>query len=260
MCYTIENMTRNQLKYAKRLGTSEEDINYWKEKVKRIEKHPLFKVSGFAHPDLMVVTNEQPREIQLYNWGLITPFKWLREIGQAKQNANKTLNCRSETMFEKASFKEAAQSKRCIILVDSFYEYHDYQGKKYPFRIKMKDDLPMALGGLWEHWNYQGEDFYTTTIVTTEANEMMAKIHNNPKGSETHRMPVIIPDELREDWLHTEADDKAGQEKVKELCAPYEDELLEAYTVGKLSGKEALSGDDPHVLDKFEYEELDIDL
>jgi len=59
------------------------------------------------------------------------------------------------------------------------------------------------------------------SIVTTEANPLMAKIHNNPKGSETHRMPFIITRELEKEWL-TPINDPLDLQKLKELVKSYD--------------------------------------
>ena len=63
-----------------------------------------------------------------------------------------------------------------------------------PHSITMKDDRPFAFAGLWEGWKAPGSDDWlkTCTIITTEANELLAQIHN--------RMPVILPEELHAAW------------------------------------------------------------
>lgn len=50
----------------------------------------------------------------------------------------------------------------------------------------MKDKSPLCLAGLWDEWLDQetGELIKTVAIVTTSANQMMTKIHNNPKLAE----------------------------------------------------------------------------
>ena len=56
----------------------------------------------------------------------------------------------------------------------------------------MKDASPFGLGGLWENWKdlAAGEWIRTFAIITTDANELVAEIHD--------RMPLIIaPGELR---------------------------------------------------------------
>lgn len=143
-----------------------------------------------------------------------------------KNQWNNTLNARGETIFEKSSFRTAAKNNRCIIYVDGFYEHHHYNKKTYPFYIYRKDKQPMALAGLWSEWKNPdtGGTLNTFSIVTTNGNAMMAKIHNNPNLEEP-RMPVILPTELEDKWLHS-INDELDIKAIKELIREYpEDEL-----------------------------------
>jgi putative SOS response-associated peptidase YedK len=55
-----------------------------------------------------------------------------------------------------------------------------------------------AIAGLWSQWEdtSNGEIIFSYTMVTTEANELMAKIHNTKK-----RMPLILTPENEKAWL-----------------------------------------------------------
>lgn len=72
--------------------------------------------------------------------------------------------------------------------VDGFFEWKAIKvGKaKQPFAIAMKDGNPFGLGGIWENWKdpASGEWIRTFAIITTDANELVAQIHN--------RMPLIL--------------------------------------------------------------------
>lgn len=239
MCYSVEAATLKKIKYAIYRGDTREaeGLQRLLEEME-ILKNPLFYVSGFEHPQLLVFTNEQPFKPQAFSWGLIPA--WVKSLADAKKTWNTTLNARGESIFEKASFRTSAQQKRCLIYVDAFYEHHHANKKTYPFRIALKNGDPMALAGLWEEWldKSTGEIFKTCAIVTTEGNALMQKIHNNPKA-EGPRMPVILPKEKQDDWLmdcKTEADKK----QLQDLLKPLNDNLLEAHTVAKLLGKEAI--------------------
>ncbi len=58
------------------------------------------------------------------------------------------------------------------------------QGKDtYYTRLKSKN--PMGFAGLYNNWKSpECEKIFTSTIITTDANELMTQIHN--------RMPVIL--------------------------------------------------------------------
>ncbi len=254
MCYTAESATLKKLKYAEHRG-DEHEVEALLRKLEELQilKTPKYHVSGFSHPQLMVFTNHEPLKPQAFYWGLIPA--WSKTLADAKKGWNNTLNARGESIFEKPSFRNSAKSKRCLIYLDAFYEHHHANKQTYPFRIAMKDASPMAIAGLWEEWTDKetGVIFQTTTIVTTEGNPLMTKIHNNPKA-EGSRMPVILPKEKQDEWLidcKTDLDRKHLESMIK----PLDESLLEAHTVARLLGKEAI-GNVKEAENKVEYPEL----
>ena len=68
-------------------------------------------------------------------------------------------------------------------------------------------------------------------------------------------MPLILPKGEEKKWLQ-EVEDKADKDLVQSLIKPYPDGELEAYTVHKLRGKEAL-GNRAEVLEEVKYPELE---
>ena len=117
----------------------------------------------------------------------------------------------------------------------------------------------MIVAGLWSEWldKETGELANSFTIVTTKANSLLKKIHNNPKLSEA-RMPVILEEKDIETWLkpiNTEADKAA----IMALIKPWEGEDLQAHTVRRLRGKEAI-GNVPEATQEFHYPELAAEL
>ena len=235
MCYDIKASLEAQLKRAERAGDREamEEI---REKLLPFTDLPLYHGSGFSHPKLLIYPDQHPDVPLVATWGLVP--HWVRDTAGQKKLWNKTLNARGETIFEKPSFRKAAKSNRCLIYVDGFYEHHHYQGKTYPYFIFRKDGEPMAFAGLYSDWvdPETGEILTTFSIVTTEGNTMMARIHNNPKLSGP-RMPLILPDPLAEAWL-APLGDPLDQKALQTLIQPYPQEELGAHTVGKLRGKE----------------------
>lgn len=110
---------------------------------------------------------------------------------------NQTLNARGESIFEKPAFRNSARNKRCIVHVEGFYEHHHFGKRTYPDFIRLKDHDDFALAALWEECKdpATGVALHTFSIVTTEANDLLRRIHNNPK-LEGPRMPVN-PDRSR---------------------------------------------------------------
>lgn len=251
MCYDIHTSLKTQLKRAKR---------YTPELVPEIEDLLIpyreqitldyYHVSGFAHPHILIYTNESPYQPILAQWGLIP--HWSKDLNAAKKFWNNTLNARGETIFEKPSFRDAARHKRCLIYVDGFFEHHHAGKETIPFYFYRSDQDPLILAGIWSEWVDQssGELFKTFSIVTTRGNEMFAEIHNNPKLKEP-RMPLILDETSAKIWLDT----SLSAEDLNNLMRPKPHPEITHYTVRKLRGKDAL-GNVEEVLERQDYDVL----
>jgi putative SOS response-associated peptidase YedK len=250
MCYDIKASLEVQIKRTKRRGdlTAVEKI---KEHLIPITDLPLHRASGFIHPQLLLYTDRQPEFPEVATWGLVP--HWINDEEQLKKIWNNTLNARGETIFEKRSFRDSAQHKRCIVYVDGYYEHHHYKKKTFPFYIYRKDDKPLALAGLYSEWinpKTNGK-VNTFTIVTTEGNELLSKTHNNPK-LKGPRMPLILSDNLEDDWLNP----KRNEIDVQSLIKIYLQDQLVYHSVNKLRGKGYL-GNVEGISNKVFYEELE---
>ncbi|KAA9356619.1 SOS response-associated peptidase [Larkinella humicola] len=189
-------------------------------KLNKILRYPdsyvsVGKISGFAHPPLPVITQENPQEIQLFQWGLLPV--WARE-DKAAELANMTLNAREDSIFEKPSFRDSIQSKRCLLLIDGFYEWRHEGKQKIPYYITLTDQKPFALGGIYSVWKNRP----TFSIVTTKANPLMEYIHNTKK-----RMPLILNREEERRWL----DPELTRAEIKELMQPLDEGQMEAKVI-----------------------------
>jgi putative SOS response-associated peptidase YedK len=159
------------------------------------------RISAFTLPLLPVICDENPSEIKVFAWGLI-PY-WIKDIQKANEIRMKTFNARCESLTEKASFREIIGSKRCLVLINGFYEWQTQKNSKIPYYIGLNGEAAFALAGLYDRWvnGLTGEIFDTFTIVTTKANPMLEIIHNLKK-----RMPVILSDEDQKRWLDLRTD------------------------------------------------------
>ena len=180
--------------HTKQTKSAQELQHRFNAKFDNIEEYRPSVYNGFQHPKTPIITNQKTDTIQLYNWGLI-PF-WAKDDGIKKN----TLNARMETNQEKPSFRNVVKN-RCLILADGFYEWQwlDEKGKKkQKYELTLPENQAFAFAGLWSEWvdKSTGEIRYTYTILTTEANELMAKIHNTKK-----RMPVIVATDTEQNWL-----------------------------------------------------------
>lgn len=175
-------------------------------------------VSGFEHPHLPVITSEDTGHITLMEWGLVP--SWIKSEHAAMEIQNQTLNARAESLFDKPSFRSIVK-KRCLVLVDGFYEWMHEARKKVPHFIHLKEPGPFALGGLYDEWvnTETGEIFKGFSIITLAANPLMAAIHNTKK-----RMPLILHREDEQRWIDP-ALDKTG---IKALLVQYPESQMKA--------------------------------
>lgn len=159
---------------------------------------------------LTVVQRGSDREATLLQWGLI-PY-WSNE-------PKAIINARVETIDEKPSFKESFQRRRCLIIADGFYEWERMGKISQPYYFRMNDEAAFAFAGIWDRWRVEDRTVTTCAIITTTANELLAKIH--------HRMPVILGSESFDLWLNEES----RSADLKELLTPYPAELMTSHAV-----------------------------
>ena len=149
--------------------------------------------NGFSHPQMTVITDEQPTATALHQWGLIPA--WAKDQSIRRH----TLNARIETLKQKPSFRKA---HRCLVLTDGFFEWQwlDAKGKKKQKHcITRADNQPFAFAGLWDEWidRQTGEIIRSFAIVTTEAGGIMREIHNSKL-----RMPYTLAPTSENEWLN----------------------------------------------------------
>lgn len=139
---------------------------------------------------IALVRDPQTRAIELFRWGLVPSWSKDLDIGSS------LINARSETVHEKPSFHSAFKNRRCLILADGFFEWGEdpTQRTKQPYYYQLADAKPFTFAGLYEVWRSpEGDELPTCTIITCPANALVAQVHP--------RMPVILPPDLRWEWL-----------------------------------------------------------
>jgi putative SOS response-associated peptidase YedK len=166
----------------------------------------------------VVVQRDDRRAIVRYHWGLVPHW-----AGEPKI-ASRTFNARAESVAVAPAFRDAFRRHRCIVPVDSFYEWRHEDGVRQPYRIFGADGQPLALAGLWAGWRNPADGTLrrTFTIVTTRANEAVAPLHD--------RMPVVLARDGWELWLDPRTRDVA---ELHGLLVP-SDLALEIYPVVRL--------------------------
>lgn len=174
-------------------------------------------------PVLVVRASEGKWTADMMRWGLVP--SWWKDSAKLPGN---TFNARAETIAEKPTFRAAFMRRRCIIPADGFFEWKATNDKaKQPFYIHpCISDAVFAFAGLWELWETSDGAMESCTIITTEANSLMAEIHN--------RMPVILAPEHFDEWLDPSNRDTA---RVHRFLIPCDPSVLELYQVGPVKGE-----------------------
>lgn len=181
-----------------------------------VDMTPRYNVAP-SQQILSIVGDGKDHRAGFLKWGLVPSWSKDPKIGF------KMINARSETVDTKPSFRNLLKRRRCLIVADGFYEWKNEDGKKQPYRIKMKEDHLFAFAGLWDRWENSGEIIHSCTIITTEANEVVSGIHD--------RMPVILPKDRQDIWLNPAVQDSS---QLKELLQPFPAEEMIAYQVSSL--------------------------
>jgi len=181
--------------------------------------------------DVYAVAERRPREegessrrqLGSFRWGLVPSWAKDPSVG------NRMINARAEGIATKSAYKRALARRRCIIPADGFYEWQVRGGEgqkphKLPWVIRHRDGSPLAFAGLWEVWHDpddpEGPPLRTCVIVTSDANDRLAPIHD--------RMPVVLPPAAWARWLDTSNHDVTV---VQGLLVPAPSEDFEVYPV-----------------------------
>ncbi len=182
--------------------------------------------------NLPIVTRHSPKQLEEMRWGLV-PF-WAKDTKIGYQ----MINARSEGIEDKPAFRRPLRQQRCIVPANGFYEWEKVGKIKVPHYFKLLNDQLFGFAGLYDiYTDAEGNKLKSYTIITTEANEMVAPIHN--------RMPVILSPKNEEIWLNPDLHDPA---ELLPLLKPYPVELMESYIVSTLVNKP--QNDSPQLLER----------
>jgi putative SOS response-associated peptidase YedK len=190
-------------------------------------------------------------DIVQMEWGFIPRYLKTREDVFKMRNGYKddkgkyhppilTLNAVCEELLLLGKiYKDAALKRKCLVLSSGFYEWRHVSplnkrtglplktANKYPYYITIKDRNYFFMAGIWQPWTDKntGEHIESFAIVTTKANELMARVHNSKK-----RMPTILNDDVAYEWIFGDPNEK----RILEIAAiQFPAEKMQAYTIAK---------------------------
>lgn len=169
------------------------------------QKLPVYRV----HP-------EHGGELTLLHWGLIPSWAKEATIGA------RMINARAESVAEKPAFRAAFKRRRCLVPMSGFYEWKKAGDRKVPHFVQLLNAGIFAAAGLYEYWPGKdgAEPIESYTIITTDANALMAKLHD--------RMPVILHERDYDAWLDPKNE---KTDALTKLLGPYPAEEMRAYPI-----------------------------
>lgn len=195
-----------------------------------------FHTSSFVTPMVPFVGNDDPLCIRPAMWTFIPEngkFDTFKKYS--------TENARAEEIFDKQLYKRHILPKRGLVVLKGFYEGQEQADKtSQPYFIYPANHEILTLGCIYSDWldDRDGVAKRTFTILTTEANELMAAIHNKKK-----RMPLIVSPEKRLWWLSPEL----TKEELLNYFIPYPDGYLAAHKVTRNIYKRGYDTNTPEI-------------
>ncbi|WP_425392659.1 SOS response-associated peptidase [Ekhidna sp.] len=248
MCYDVATMTKKAKHYAKRYGYPA----VWEQA--KLKYPEMYHLNGFDEPDLPVITNEKPDIVSFHHWAFV-PLVYAPKINGRPMT---TLNARDDKIFsDKSVYKPSAENKRCLVMLDGFYDHRKKDGVAYPYFIQLKTKEPFLVGGLWQTFHDPTDNISinTVTLVTGPANKEMAWIHNEPAYSPDSRMIYIVDSGDDDTWLH------GSEEDAKSLIKPLPDGMLDYYPCQPIKANKKLNrtylGNTPDIQARKYYPELE---
>jgi putative SOS response-associated peptidase YedK len=234
MCFSVNvNLVKEELE--ERYGISFPD---------KYRYQPSYYYHAFSLPEIPAICSGNPDRIRLLKWGLIP--SWVRNTEEGEAIRFKTFNARSESIDTKPSFSGSFKSKRCVIPIKGFFEWQHVGKEKIPWYIFRIDNEIMSIAGLYSEWtdlNTQ-ETISTFSIITTDANELMAVVHNSRK-----RMPAILDVSEETRWL----DLTTEKSEALSLLRPCPSDVLKAHTISPLVNDRTADRNTPEVIRPFDY-------
>lgn len=175
-----------------------EDVEHDEEDcTKEVETFPSVEnVSpGYDLPVLYFNHSEAQVTIEKMTWGLIPQYISRNE----KPNHYALFNKRMESIESGNYFFNLVSAKRCVLVVDGFYEWRTIAGKKQPYYVYFTGDV-MQMAAIYE--DSQFLDVHTNEVVMRRT---FAILTGEPcvQFKEVHtRQPAFLSSSQIETWLH----------------------------------------------------------
>jgi putative SOS response-associated peptidase YedK len=155
------------------------------------DREPSWNVAPGAEIPAVAQTRAG-RRLGTMRWGLVPSWSNDPSAGPRPTNA------RVESILDKAHFAESLERRRCLVVVDGFYEWRrPAGGPKQPYLLDLADGSgdPFALAAIWDR--NAGE--VSCAVVTAPADGNLAWLHD--------RMPVRLRADQWDEWLDPASSD-----------------------------------------------------
>ena len=149
----------------------------------------------------VIIERKGKRELVPMNYGLIPFFEKYEKPKMVFHNA------RSETLKEKASFKKAYLEHRCLIPLDSFFEFVDGEEinpktkkpKKQLVQFSTRGHVQLTAAGIWSLWKQPatGEVSANFSMITREPPSFILEAGHD-------RCPLFLKADKMFEWLSPE--------------------------------------------------------
>lgn len=156
---------------------------------RNMEYFPSYNYAPTMRGPVVIDTDEDPekfrerdRAVRLMTWGF-QPH-WAKRAW---------INARAETVFENRAFARDAERRRCLVIAAGWYEWTGSKPPRQPHLFRRKDGRSFAFAGIWARRKVDDEWISTYAILTTDANDLSASIHN--------RMPLVVDPLAYDAWL-----------------------------------------------------------
>lgn len=158
-----------------------EDISVRYGLTSAVDIEPRYNISP-SQDSVVITEDEEGRKPSFMKWGMVLGERSL-------------INIRCESLLNKPHLMDMARGNRCIIPVNSFYEWRTSKVGRVPYMFYMEGLKLFSLAGLWRK-NPVGPG-YEFTVLTTRSEGEVARIHN--------RMPIVLTLEQEDEWLSGDA-------------------------------------------------------
>ena len=131
-------------------------------------KKEIFEPTNFV---FSIIKSEKVLKLKNFFWGIRFDME---------KKSPLIFNSRIETIKEKSYWTKVFYNNRCLLPATAFFEWKEIDKKKTQQRIYLQEENFFFIASIF----IKMENFYYASIITTQPNSFMKKIHN--------RMPVIF--------------------------------------------------------------------